>query len=171
MMQYLITFANKQLIGEWIQYAACGVNFVRRGAKIYFWIPICKMVLENGKVIYAKFRQLILDRKSHLHWQLLCSSTCASHLVLWCIWSFSFSFFSNLLAMLACKLYKELQREVAALKIQKNLWHYDARKSYLNVWSSAITLHTNLTVAMNSNSENQTKAAIIIQVLLPHSAI
>ncbi|GFS43835.1 myosin family protein with Dil [Actinidia rufa] len=69
-------------------------------------------------------------------------------------------------AMLACKLYEQLRREAAAVKIQKNFRRYIARKSYLSVRSSSITLQTGLR-AMTARNEfrfrKQTKAAIVIQ--------
>jgi myosin-5 len=60
-----------------------------------------------------------------------------------------------------------LRQEAAALKIQKNFRRYSARKAYLTVLSSAITLQTGLR-AMTARNEfrlrKKTKAAIIIQV-------
>lgn len=64
------------------------------------------------------------------------------------------------------KLYQQLRREAAALKIEKNFRLYIARKSYLRVKSSAITLQTSLR-AMTARKEfrfrKQTKATTIIQ--------
>ncbi|KAJ6700754.1 MYOSIN [Salix koriyanagi] len=64
------------------------------------------------------------------------------------------------------KLYEQLRREAAALKIEKNFRLYIARKSYLRVKSSAITLQTGLR-AMTARKEfrfqKQTKATTIIQ--------
>ncbi|THG12482.1 hypothetical protein TEA_022987 [Camellia sinensis var. sinensis] len=71
--------------------------------------------------------------------------------------------------MLACKLYEQLRQEAAALKIQKHFRRYIARKSYLTVRSSAITLQTGLRAMTACNEfrfRKQTKAAIIIQALL-----
>lgn len=72
---------------------------------------------------------------------------------------------------LACKLYEQMRREASAVRIQKNLRRYTARKSYLTVWSTAITLQTGLR-AMTARNEfrfrKQTKAAILIQVPLLH---
>ncbi|MBA0806810.1 hypothetical protein Gohar_022660 [Gossypium harknessii] len=69
-------------------------------------------------------------------------------------------------SILACKLYEQLRREAAALKIQKNFRRHIARESYLTVRQSAITLQTGLR-AMTARNEfrfrKQTKAAIIIQ--------
>ncbi|XP_011007728.1 PREDICTED: myosin-17-like isoform X1 [Populus euphratica] len=64
------------------------------------------------------------------------------------------------------KLYEQLRREAAALKIEKNFRLYIARESYLRVKSSAITLQTGLR-AMTARKEfrfqKQTKATTIIQ--------
>uniref|UniRef100_A0A6M2F8R2 Myosin motor domain-containing protein n=1 Tax=Populus davidiana TaxID=266767 RepID=A0A6M2F8R2_9ROSI len=64
------------------------------------------------------------------------------------------------------KLYEQLRREAAALKIEKNFRLCIARKSYLRVKSSAITLQTGLR-AMTARKEfrfrKQTKATTIIQ--------
>ncbi|KAJ6715347.1 MYOSIN [Salix viminalis] len=64
------------------------------------------------------------------------------------------------------KMYEQLRREAAALKIEKNFRLYIARKSYLRVKSSAITLQTGLR-AMTARKEyrfqKQTKATTIIQ--------
>ena len=68
---------------------------------------------------------------------------------------------------LACKLYEHLRREAAAVKIQKNLRGFVARKSYLTLRSSAIALQTGLRTMTARNEfrfRKQTKAAIIIQV-------
>lgn len=73
----------------------------------------------------------------------------------------------TLLGMMACKLYEQLRREAAALKIQKNFRRFMGRKSYLTVRSSAMTIQTGLR-AMKARNEfrlrKQTKASIIIQV-------
>lgn len=70
---------------------------------------------------------------------------------------------------MARKLYEQLRREAAALKIEKNFRGYIARKSYLKERSSAIIIQTGLR-AMKARDEfrfrKQTKAAIQIQVLL-----
>lgn len=70
---------------------------------------------------------------------------------------------------MARKLYEQLRREAAALRIEKNFKGYIARKSYFNQRSSAIILQTGLR-AMKARDEfrfrKQTKAAIHIQVLL-----
>lgn len=73
---------------------------------------------------------------------------------------------SYLRGNVARKLYEQLRREAAALKIEKNFRLYIARKSYLRVKSSAITLQTGLR-AMTARKEfrfrKQTKATTIIQ--------
>jgi myosin-5 len=70
---------------------------------------------------------------------------------------------------LARKLYEQLRREAAALKIEKNFKGYIDRKSYSKARSSAIILQTGLR-SMKARDEfrfrKQTKAAIKIQVLL-----
>ena len=74
----------------------------------------------------------------------------------------------NNVGILARKLYDQLRREAAAVKIEKNFRGYVARKSYLTVRSTAITLQTGLR-AMKARNEfrfrKQTKAAILVQVL------
>ena len=69
--------------------------------------------------------------------------------------------------VLARKQFEQLRREAAALKIQKNFRRYTARKSYLTLYLSAVTLQTGLR-AMTARDEfrfrKQTKAAIAIQV-------
>lgn len=75
------------------------------------------------------------------------------------------------IGILARKLYEQLRQEAAALMIQKNFRRYIVLKSYSTVRSSAITLQTGLR-AMTARNEfrfrKQTKAAIIVQVLLPN---
>ncbi|KAK6139637.1 hypothetical protein DH2020_026621 [Rehmannia glutinosa] len=72
-------------------------------------------------------------------------------------------------AISACKLYEELRREAATLKIQKNFRCHIARKSYQTLQDSAIVLQTGMR-AMTARSEfryrKQTKAAIKIQAQL-----
>lgn len=69
--------------------------------------------------------------------------------------------------MLARKVYEMMRREAAALKAQKNLRKYFARKSYLQLQKSAVTLQAGLR-AMSGRKEfrfrKETKAAILIQV-------
>lgn len=69
--------------------------------------------------------------------------------------------------MLARKVYEMMRREAAALKVQKNLRKYFARKSYLQLQKSAVTLQAGLR-AMSGRKEfrfrKETKAAILIQV-------
>ncbi|XP_015571725.1 myosin-17 isoform X1 [Ricinus communis] len=73
---------------------------------------------------------------------------------------------SHCRGVLARKLFEQLRRQAAALKIQKNFRRYTARKSYLTLHSSAVTLQTGLR-AMTARDEfrfrKQTKAAIAIQ--------
>ncbi|KAJ8751015.1 hypothetical protein K2173_016196 [Erythroxylum novogranatense] len=76
---------------------------------------------------------------------------------------------SHCRGVFARKLYEQLRRQAAALKIQKNFRRYTARKSYLTLCSSAIALQTGMR-AMTARNEfrfrKQTKAAIIIQANL-----
>ncbi|GAU33165.1 hypothetical protein TSUD_206240 [Trifolium subterraneum] len=71
-----------------------------------------------------------------------------------------------ILGILARKLYEQLRREAAALKIEKNFKGYIDRKSYSKARSSAIILQTGLR-SMKARDEfrfrKQTKAAIKIQ--------
>lgn len=70
-------------------------------------------------------------------------------------------------ARLACKLHGFLRQQAAALKIQKNIRCYFARRTYSQLCLSAITLQTGLrTMAARNefNSRNQNKASIHIQV-------
>eukprot|EP01018_Ginkgo_biloba_P004121 Gb_41099 [translate_table: standard] len=67
---------------------------------------------------------------------------------------------------LACKLYQQMKREAAAVKIQKHARRHQAWKAYTQLRSSAIVVQAALR-AMASRNEfrfrKQTKAAIIIQ--------
>ncbi|KAF1876116.1 hypothetical protein Lal_00006747 [Lupinus albus] len=76
---------------------------------------------------------------------------------------------SNLRGLLSRKLYEQLRREAAAVKIAKNFKGYIARKSYTTERLSAIILQTGLR-AMKARDEfrfrKQTKAAIHIQASL-----
>lgn len=68
---------------------------------------------------------------------------------------------------MARKLYEQLRREAAALKIQKNFRAYVAQRSYLTVRSSAMILQTGLRAMVARNEfrlRKRTKAAIIAQV-------
>ena len=68
---------------------------------------------------------------------------------------------------MACKLYQQLRREAAALKIEKNFKCYVAMKSYITLRSSAIMLQAALRAMAGRNEfrfQKQTKAAIGIQV-------
>lgn len=68
---------------------------------------------------------------------------------------------------LACKLFKNLKREAAAVKIQKNARRFHARTAYKRLQTSVLYVQTGLR-AMAARNEfrfrKQTKAAIIIQV-------
>ncbi|CAL0325517.1 unnamed protein product [Lupinus luteus] len=76
---------------------------------------------------------------------------------------------SNLRGLLSRKLYEQLRREAAAVKIEKNFKGYIVRKSYTTERLSAIILQTGLR-AMKARDEfrfrKQTKAAIYIQARL-----
>ncbi|CAA6666193.1 unnamed protein product [Spirodela intermedia] len=67
---------------------------------------------------------------------------------------------------LASKLYEQMRREAAALRIQKNLRRHSAQKSYKSLRHSAVTLQTGLR-AMTARNEfrlrKQTKASVAIQ--------
>ncbi|KAL0552671.1 hypothetical protein IC582_011789 [Cucumis melo] len=67
---------------------------------------------------------------------------------------------------LACKLFKNLKREAAAVKIQKSARRFHARKAYKRLQASVLYVQTGLR-AMAARNEfrfrKQTKAAIIIQ--------
>jgi myosin-5 len=80
-------------------------------------------------------------------------------------------FLPLILGVSARKLYEGLRQEAAALKIQKNFRRHTARKAYLTLCLSAISLQTGLR-AMTARNEfrfrKQTKAAIIIQVPSSH---
>lgn len=75
-----------------------------------------------------------------------------------------------LLGLSACKLYEQLRREAAALKIQKNFRSHVSKTSYVAVQKAAVTLQAGLR-AMKARDEfryrKQSKAAIAIQVLKP----
>lgn len=66
----------------------------------------------------------------------------------------------------ACKLYEQLRREAAALRIQKNFRSHVSRTSYVAVQKAAVTLQAGLR-AMKARDEfryrRQSKAAIAIQ--------
>ncbi|KAL5796564.1 hypothetical protein ACOSQ2_001384 [Xanthoceras sorbifolium] len=67
---------------------------------------------------------------------------------------------------LARKKYKNMKREVASVKIQKNLQRLVARKAYVNIKSAAVVLQTALRVVASLNeykSRRLTRAAVIIQ--------
>ncbi|XXG90609.1 hypothetical protein AAC387_Pa12g2336 [Persea americana] len=67
---------------------------------------------------------------------------------------------------LARKLYNNMRREAACLRIQKDLRMYIARNSYRRVHSSAVTIQSGLRgmAARNElHSKRQTRAAVVIQ--------
>lgn len=68
---------------------------------------------------------------------------------------------------LASKLYEHMRRNTAAVKIQKNIRRYQARKPYTRLWLSVLVLQTGFR-AMTARNEfrfrKQTKASIFIQV-------
>lgn len=69
-------------------------------------------------------------------------------------------------AMLSCKLYEQLRREAAALKIQKNFRCHVAHITYTTLHSSAIMLQTGMRAMVARNDfryRKHTKAAIKIQ--------
>ena len=72
-----------------------------------------------------------------------------------------------IIGKLACKLFKNLKREAAAVKIQKHARRFEARTAYKRLQSSVLVVQTGLR-AMAARNEfrfrKQTKAAIIIQV-------
>lgn len=68
---------------------------------------------------------------------------------------------------LACKLFENLKREAAAVKIQKHTRKYHARKAYKSLHVSVLVFQTGLRAMAARNQfrfRKQTKAAIIIQV-------
>lgn len=70
-------------------------------------------------------------------------------------------------ARLARKLYENLRREDASIRIQKYARSHAARKSYKKLRSSAIVIQTGLRAMAARNEyrhKRRTKAAIIIQV-------
>lgn len=77
--------------------------------------------------------------------------------------------YNNCVAISAGKFYEELRRQAASLKIQKNFRCYIARKSYLTLQDSAVTVQTGMR-AMIARTEfrfrKQTKASIKIQVFV-----
>lgn len=68
---------------------------------------------------------------------------------------------------LACKLYEHMRRENAAIKIQKNLRQYKAKKVYTQLKLSVLVLQTGFRFLAARNDyrfRRQTKAATIVQV-------
>lgn len=70
---------------------------------------------------------------------------------------------------LACKLYERMRREAAAIKVQKHLRAYQAKKAYTRLKMSVLVLQTGFR-AMAARNEfrfrKQTKAATAIQVII-----
>ncbi|XP_061371367.1 myosin-9-like isoform X2 [Gastrolobium bilobum] len=67
---------------------------------------------------------------------------------------------------LACKVYENMRREAASMKIQKNVRRYEARKAYKELHVSALKLQTALraiAALKEFRFRKQTKASIIIQ--------
>ncbi|MCH87583.1 myosin-H heavy chain-like, partial [Trifolium medium] len=73
---------------------------------------------------------------------------------------------AQVLRRLACKLYQNMRREAAAVKIQKHVRRHESRKGYIKLHASVLTLQTALR-AIAARKEfrfkKQTKAATIIQ--------
>lgn len=73
-----------------------------------------------------------------------------------------------LVGRLACKLFEFLKRVAAAVKIQKHIRRYQARKTYCNLHLSMLVLQTGLR-ALAARKEfrlrKRTKAAIFVQVI------
>ena len=75
---------------------------------------------------------------------------------------------------LACKLYENMRREASAVKIQKNVRRYEARKAYTKLHASVLTLQTALRAVAALKEfkfRKQTKASIIIQVRVDYYII
>lgn len=75
---------------------------------------------------------------------------------------------------LACKLYENMRKEAAAVKIQKNTRRYQARRAYKKLHMSALTVQTALRATAARKEfrfRKQTKASIIIQVLVKFNLI
>ncbi|PIN20245.1 Myosin class V heavy chain [Handroanthus impetiginosus] len=68
--------------------------------------------------------------------------------------------------ILACKLYKTIKREAAAIKVQRNTLRYQARKAYNMLRMSVLVIQTGLRTMDARNKfrfRRQTKAATVIQ--------
>lgn len=87
--------------------------------------------------------------------------------VFWTNWQTYVSSFSS--GYLARSVYEGMRREAAALKIQRNLLMFLARKAYTEIFSAAVSVQAGMR-GMVARKElcfrRQTKAAIIIQVHL-----
>ncbi|KAL6968221.1 hypothetical protein U1Q18_034023 [Sarracenia purpurea var. burkii] len=72
------------------------------------------------------------------------------------------------MGLIACKLYENMKREAAALKIQTYLRRHLARMAYIRLELSVLVLQTGLRAMVARNEfrcRRQTKASIIIQVI------
>lgn len=68
---------------------------------------------------------------------------------------------------MACKLFDHMKKEAAAVKIQKHVRRYHARKKFRSLHMSVLVLQTGLRAMAAHKAfrfRKQTKAAIIIQV-------
>lgn len=92
-----------------------------------------------------------------------------------CLASFLFTYFPIFTCVicsvgrLACKLYLNMRREAAAVKIQKHVRRHESRKSYNKLHASVLTLQTALraiAARKDFNYRKQTKASTIIQVIV-----
>lgn len=76
-------------------------------------------------------------------------------------------FCKNIIGRLSSKLFENLRRQAAAVKIQKNGRRYHSRKAYKNMHVAALVVQAGLR-AMAAHKEfrfkKQTKAATTIQV-------
>lgn len=80
-----------------------------------------------------------------------------------------FLFFAKIIGRLSSKLYENLRRQAAAVKIQKNARRLHSRKSYKNLHVAALVVQTGLR-AMAAHKQfrfrKQTKNATTIQVCI-----
>lgn len=79
----------------------------------------------------------------------------------------TFLLFVNIVGRLSCKLFENLRREAAAVKIQKNGRRYYSRKTYKKLHVAALAVQTGLR-SMSARKQfrfrKQTKAATVVQV-------
>lgn len=105
--------------------------------------------IHKGKKIYLKEQRG--TRQSRIHSQNACP-------------------IFHILGKLACKIYAQIKRQAAAVKIQKNTRGHHARKAYKKLKVSVLMVQTVLR-AMDARKRfrfrKQTEAAIIIQVRIP----